>query len=134
MVVPTGVSDGANENGDGIEPAEIVVYWRPGCMFCASLARQLDRHRVPHVAVDIWSDPAAGALVRSVANGSETVPTVFVGRVPLVNPSIHDVLAVASDHVPHAVPDDYEPPQPSRFARWLHDKLSGSSSAPDGHD
>ena len=78
------------------------------------------------MAVDIWSDPAASSLVRSVNNGAETVPTVVVGAVALVNPSIHDVLAVASEHVPHAVPDDYEPPQPSRFARWLHDKLSGS--------
>lgn len=119
-----------SDTGQVTDPAEIVVYWRPGCMFCASLSRQLDRHRVPHVAVDIWSDPAAGAIVRSVANGSETVPTVFVGRVPLVNPSIHDVLAVAVEHVPHAVPVDYEPPRPSRFARWLDEKLSGSRSGP----
>jgi mycoredoxin len=113
------------------EPAEIVVYWRPGCMFCASLSRQFTRHRVPHVAIDIWSDPAASALVRSVANGNETVPTVLVGAVPLVNPSIHDVLAVALEHVPDAVPDEYEPPQPGRFARWLHGKLSDTPSDPD---
>jgi mycoredoxin len=117
-----------SDAGGVTEPAEIVVYRRPGCMFCASLSRQLHRHRVPHVAVDIWSDPAAGALVRSVANGNETVPTVFVGPVPLVNPSIHDVLAVAVEHVPHAVPADYEPPRPSRFVRWLHDRLAGSQA------
>jgi mycoredoxin len=111
-----------------VEP-EVVVYWRPGCGFCSSLFRQLEHHGVPHRRVDIWSDPDAAAAVRAVARGHETVPTVMVGPVPLVNPSVHEVLAVAVELVPGAVPEGYEPPQPGRFARWLHDKLSGSATS-----
>lgn len=103
-----------------------IVYWRPGCMFCSSLFRQLDRLGVPYERVDIWSDSTAAERVRRVARGKETVPTVFVGEVPLVNPSVHEVLAVASTELPHVVPEGYEPPEPSRFARWLHAKLGSA--------
>jgi glutaredoxin len=109
-------------------PTEIVVYWRPGCLFCSSLLRQLDGRGVPHCRVDIRQDPDGAARVRSVANGNETVPTVGIGPVMLVNPDIHTVLAAATAHVPHAVPDGYEPPQPGRFGRWLLSKLSGTPS------
>lgn len=101
------------------------MYWRPGCGFCSGLFRQLERHGVPHRAVEIWGDPDAAAFVRSIARGNETVPTVTVGPVGLVNPTVHDVLAVALEHAPDSVPSDYEPPEPGRFARWLTDKLSG---------
>jgi len=110
---------------DAAPEPEIVVYWRPGCGSCSGLFRQLAQHGVPHRAVEIWSDPAAAAFVRSIARGSETVPTVTVGPVGLVNPTVHDVLAVAAEHVPAAVPAGYEPPQPGRFSRWLTEKLSG---------
>jgi len=105
---------------------DIVVYWRPGCMFCSSLLKQLDRRGVPHRRVDIWSDAKAAARVRSVAGGNETVPTVTIGTSALVNPDIHAVLALAADLAPHAVPDDYEAPRPGRLGRWLQAKLSGS--------
>jgi glutaredoxin len=107
-------------------PTEIVVYWRPGCLFCSSLLRQLAVRRVPHRRVDIWQDPNAAARVRSAADGNETVPTVEVGPIMLVNPDIHTVLAAATEHVPHAVPESYEPPRPGRFGRWLLSKLSGT--------
>lgn len=74
----------------------ITVYWRPGCGFCSSLFRQLERHDIPHERVNIWDDADAAATVRSVANGCETVPTVFVGDVGLVNPSVGDILAHAT--------------------------------------
>ncbi|CAN5624149.1 hypothetical protein BH24ACT5_BH24ACT5_09040 [soil metagenome] len=106
---------------------EIVVYWRPGWGFCARLLRKLDSEGVPHRRVDIWRDPEGAAAVRAAANGSETVPTVAVGPVALVNPSVHDVLAAAAEHVSSAVPEGYEPPQPSHLGRWIHDKLAGSS-------
>jgi glutaredoxin len=106
---------------------DIIVYWRPGCMFCSSLLRQLDSHGVPHRRIDIWSDPKAAARVRSVANGNETVPTVVIGTSALVNPDVHRVLALAGKLAPHAVPDGYEPPQPGRFGRWITSKLSGAS-------
>ncbi len=60
--------------------SEITVYWRPGCGFCSSLLRGLDRRGVPHRRVNSWDDPTAAALVRAAANGNETVPTVTAGR------------------------------------------------------
>lgn len=45
--------------------------------------------------VNIWDDPEAAAFVRSVARGNETVPTVAVGEIAMVNPSVKDVLAAA---------------------------------------
>ncbi len=105
---------------------EIVVYWRPGCMFCSALLRQLDKRGVPHRRIDIWSDQKAAARVRAVADGNETVPTVTIGSSALVNPDIHAVLALAGDLAPDAVPDGYAPPQPGRFGRWIQAKLSGA--------
>ncbi|MEY4229869.1 MAG: hypothetical protein RLZZ362_718, partial [Actinomycetota bacterium] len=106
---------------------EIVVYWRPGCPFCSSLLRQLDKRGVPYHRVNIWQDPAAAATVRSIARGNETVPTVVVGPVGLVNPNIDAVLAAAAEHAPQSVPAGYEPRQPGRFAGWVQRTLSGST-------
>lgn len=91
------------------EQQEIVVYWRPGCGFCSALFRALDRAEVPHRRVDIWSDPEAAAVVRSVADGNETVPTVVVGGVGLVNPDLDELLTVALQRVPDAVPAGWQP-------------------------
>jgi mycoredoxin len=43
--------------------------------------------------LNIWEDPDAAAAVRLVAGGNETVPTVTVGAVVMVNPSVTKVLA-----------------------------------------
>lgn len=80
--------------------SEIVVYWRPGCPFCSSLRRGLVREGLPFREVDIWSDPDAAAFVRSVANGCETVPTVSIGSVHLVNPRASVVAEVAATELP----------------------------------
>jgi mycoredoxin len=68
------------------------VYWRPGCGFCSMLFRQLDRHGLDPVVVNIWEDAAARRWLDD-AIGSETVPTVKVGDRILVNPGIDQVLA-----------------------------------------
>ena len=107
-----------------IHPNEIVVYRRPGCIVCSALVRQLDRRGVPHRRVDIWQDATAADRVRSAANGNETVPTVGIGPVMLVNPDIHTVLAAAAEHAPQAVPAGYQPPERGRVGRWLIAKLS----------
>ena len=80
------------------------MYWRRGCPFCAALFRQLDHRGVSYRRVDIWSDAAAAATVRSITGGDETVPTVVVGPVRMVNPGLDAVLAAASAHAPEAVP------------------------------
>jgi mycoredoxin len=71
----------------------ITVYWRPGCPFCSRLFRQLSDHGIEHTRVDIWEEPEGAAVVRSIARGNETVPTVMVGSVGLVNPSASEILA-----------------------------------------
>ena len=75
---------------------EIVVYWRPACGFCSRLLGGLDRAGVPHTRVNIWEDETAAAIVRTHARGNETVPTVVVGDIGLVNPSVDQVIALAS--------------------------------------
>ena len=72
--------------------AQITMYWRPGCGFCAALQRNLDRLDVSYEKVNIWDSPEAAAFVRSVARGNETVPTVTVGETSMVNPTAQDVL------------------------------------------
>ncbi len=110
---------------DDVAGDAIVVYSRPGCGFCSSLRRQLDHHDVPHRLVDIWSDPAGAAFVRSVARGHETVPTVSIGSIVLVNPSIHELLATARVHAPQAVPADYVAPTPGRLGSMVNRLLGG---------
>ena len=101
------------------------MYWRPGCGFCTRLRRQLDQHQVEYRLINIWDDPAAAAYVRSVARGNETVPTVSVGTVALVNPTVHDVLAAASKNAPESVPNDYETPELRGLSRWITRALGG---------
>ena len=74
------------------EIPEITVYWRPGCGYCGSLLRQLAHHDIDHRLVNIWDDQSGAATVRSIARGNETVPTVMVGNVGLVNPSVQQVV------------------------------------------
>lgn len=85
--------------------AAVTVYWRPGCMFCSSLLRGLERSGLAFDRVDIWEDEDAAAFVRSVADGNETVPTVRVGDLALVNPSTDDVLRAVADRDPEALPE-----------------------------
>ena len=114
-------------SGSPVVADEIVVYWRPGCLSCAALLRQLDKRGVAHRRVNIWDDPSGAEVVRAAANGNETVPTVAVGPVTVVNPDVHAVLSLAADHVSEAVPADYEPPQPGRFGRWVLERLGDTS-------
>ena len=69
------------------------VYWRRGCGYCARLRFALRRAAVEFEEIDIWSDPDAAAVVRSLNHGDETVPTVVVGGCAMTNPSARLVLA-----------------------------------------
>lgn len=71
---------------------KVTFYWRPGCPFCRTLEAGLQREGIEYDAVDIWQHPDAAEFVRSVANGNETVPTVTVGDVAVVNPPVAKVL------------------------------------------
>lgn len=83
----TEVRDGAT----GVPAAPVLVYWRPGCAYCARLRWGLRRLKVATEELNIWIDPAAAAFVRSVNGGDETVPTVVVAGETLVNPTLRQV-------------------------------------------
>ena len=82
----------------------VTVFWRPGCGFCAALLRGLDRAGLDYEQRDIWEDEDAADFVRRHAGGNETVPTVAIGEVVLVNPPAGEVLALAATHAPSALP------------------------------
>ena len=62
------------------------IYWRPGCSFCLRLRLSLGRSGRGAVWVDISRDADAAARVRSVNEGNETVPTVFLAEETRTNP------------------------------------------------
>jgi mycoredoxin len=117
--------DAARPDGGGPGTAPVTVYWRPGCGFCASLLRGLERSGVTFDRVDIWQDEDAAAFVRSVAGGNETVPTVRVVDVALINPSTVDVLREVQERAPDHLPEGLEVPEPGRVARAVTRLLGG---------
>jgi mycoredoxin len=54
---------------------------------------------------NIWDDPADAAIVRRYANGNETVPTVVIGDVGMVNPSATHVARHLAAMAPHLLSD-----------------------------
>ena len=70
----------------------ITLYWRPGCPSCIYLRSKLHRLGVQAREVNIWEDTEGAATLRSLANGNETVPTVVVDEVGMVNPSARQVI------------------------------------------
>jgi mycoredoxin len=93
------VDAGEHAVGGRIEAVE--VFWRPGCPFTEGLGRRLAEAGVPTNLRNIWEDPCDAAIVRSIAGGAETVPTLIIGPVALVNPSATLVLATLRAHAPH---------------------------------
>ena len=67
------------------------MYTRPGCPFSMKLRAKLRLARIPYTSVNIWEDADAAAVVRSVNDGDELVPTVKIGDTFLSNPSLKDV-------------------------------------------
>jgi mycoredoxin len=113
----------------GDVPEGVTVYWRPGCGFCGALFRRLDRAGLDVARVDIWADEEAAAFVRSVARGNETVPTVRIRGVALVNPTGDEVLQAVAAHAPELLPEGYEPPAPGLAARTLGRLLGDRSGS-----
>ena len=83
--------------------ADVVIYWRPDCLYCLDLLLRLKFTRLRYRKVDIRKDAAARAYVRSVADGCETVPTVVVAGQALVNPSKRELLEVVAARAPEAL-------------------------------
>lgn len=98
---------------------QVDLYWRPGCGFCSSLRRQLDKLGLDRVEHNIWDDPSLATTVRQHANGNETVPTVVVGGVGMVNPSAGDLIAHLAEHAPHLLPTGVEASTPGPVGRAI---------------
>lgn len=64
----------------------VVIYWRPGCGYCARLRSSLGADGDQAVWINIWQDEDAAAFVRSVNDGNEVVPTVVLDGTPHTNP------------------------------------------------
>ncbi|TJY66366.1 hypothetical protein E4J89_16525 [Arthrobacter sp. CAU 1506] len=71
-----------DKNDDG----GVVIFWRPGCVYCLRLKASLGRGGRRAQWVNIWRDPDGAAFVREHNDGNETVPTVLVGSEVLTNP------------------------------------------------
>lgn len=65
----------------------VVIFWRPGCMFCLRLRTALGTAGNRADWVNIWQDDDGRAFVRENNDGDETVPTVILGDEVLTNPS-----------------------------------------------
>ena len=100
-------------------PQQIDLYWRPGCGFCSALRSKLDKLGIERVEHNIWDEPAKAAVVREYANGNETVPTVVIGDVAMVNPSANDLAAHLEAEAPHLLPDDFDGSQAGPVGRAL---------------
>ena len=83
------------------------------------LRRQLDKLGIERTEHNIWDDPAAAEIVRQYANGNETVPTVVVGDVGMVNPSVPELAAHLAAFAPDLLPEGFEAPQPGPVGRAL---------------
>lgn len=110
---------------DASDQAPVVIHWRPGCGFCSALLEGVAETPLDYDTVNIWKHEDGAAFVRSVADGNETVPTVRVGDVALVNPTTRQLLQAVVEHAPEALPDDYDPPQQGRFAKAVTKLLGG---------
>jgi glutaredoxin-like protein len=107
------------------DEAAVVIHWRPGCGFCSALLTGADEAGLEYESRNIWEDQEAADFVRSVADGNETVPTVRIGEVAMVNPTTRQLLQAVAEHAPEALPEGYEPPQQGRIAQAVTKLLGG---------
>ncbi|MEL6981759.1 MAG: glutaredoxin domain-containing protein [Actinomycetota bacterium] len=98
-----GVEDTAGEQSSG-STDELEFFWRPGCPFCMMLERDLEQAGIAVTRRNIWDEPEAAAIVRSVADGNETVPTVRIADRALVNPPIAEVAKLLAEVAPDLLP------------------------------
>lgn len=76
---------------------DVTIYWRPMCGYCEQLKTAMDRRGIGYESVDIWNDRSKADVVRQATGGDEIVPTVQVGEVFLVNPTLEAVMDALED-------------------------------------
>lgn len=57
----------------------VEIYTTPICGFCSAAKRLLNSKKVPFAETNVMIDPAAKAEMIQRANGSRTVPQIFIG-------------------------------------------------------
>jgi glutaredoxin 3 len=57
----------------------VEVYTTPYCPYCVSAKELLGRKGVPFVEINVAGEPARRAEMVARANGSTTVPQIFIG-------------------------------------------------------
>lgn len=63
---------------------DVILYWRPGCIFCDLLRAGLGSARPDVSWVNILDDAEAAEFVTTYRNGDETVPTAVTGAGQLI--------------------------------------------------
>jgi mycoredoxin len=71
---------------DAGRTSAVVIFWRPGCMYCLRMMAILGPSGRRASWVNIWRDAAAAEFVRRHNDGDETVPTVIIAGEVLTNP------------------------------------------------
>jgi glutaredoxin 3 len=63
---------------DHMEKAEVVIYTKPGCPFCARAKALLESKAVVYQEFNVGDDPVKRADLVKISNGSKTVPQIFI--------------------------------------------------------
>ena len=74
-------------------PAELTVFWQPGCSSCLRTKEFLAEHGIPFQSVDVLNDP--GGMEKMAALGVRTVPIVSRGAEYVSGQILRDVAAFA---------------------------------------
>lgn len=67
-------------------PDDLIVYWRPGCIYCDRLERALRSLEETVIKVDVRKDSEAAEFVASLRGGDVVVPTVVTRTAGMVAP------------------------------------------------
>lgn len=60
--------------------ADVVIYTKPGCPYCAAAISLLNRKGVAFTEIVASNDPAKKAEMMEKAGGKSTFPQIFVGE------------------------------------------------------
>ena len=60
--------------------AQVEIYWRPMCGFCAAAKRLLDKKGVDYAEYNIWEEDGRQAEMLQRSNGKRTVPQIFINK------------------------------------------------------
>ena len=73
---------------------QLIIYWRPGCMWCIKLWRDLEPDERDRLLwVNVMADPEASRYIRQFHDGDMTTPTVVTGNGRQVAASVEQVRA-----------------------------------------